>query len=137
MKKLIFALLVAAVSEAAQAQDPVGNWRVISHIGSYGGETFDSHKALLTQRPCAAKIVYRITADGNYRLDASASGCDASYTDIQQRLYAKTKWKLEGEYLLTSATNFAVSQRYQVRFSGDEMSWKHDSGDVIVYQRLP
>lgn len=134
MKKLMFLLMLSCTS-TLYAQSPVGNWKIVSHLGTFEGKTFDSHVALLTHRPCAAKIVYRITEDGNYRLDASASGCDEAYKNIQQRLWAKTKWKLNGNKISTSATNFAVSNDYTVSFSGNRMTWKNEY-DVIIYQRL-
>jgi hypothetical protein len=137
MKTLILLLAIFTIAGSVWAQSPVGNWWVISHTSSYGGQPFDSHKALLSQRPCAAKIVYRLTADGNYRLDASTSGCDESYVNIQQKLYSKTKWKLEGNKILTSATNFVVSQMYTISFKGDKMSWTSEQGDVITFQKLP
>lgn len=121
---------------AVMAQSPVGNWKKVSHIGSYEGKTFDSHTALLTQRPCAAKIIYRITADGNYRLDASGSGCDESYINIQQKLYSKTTWKLNGDKLFVGGKE-GIGHTYTVSFPGNKMIWKSEHGDVITYQKLP
>lgn len=136
-KNIVLTLsLVICLSMFSNAQSPIGSWKKISHLATYQGDTFDSHKALLTQRPCASGIIYRITADGNYRLDASASGCDADYVNIQQKLYAKNKWKMEGDRISLSATGFAVSQTYTVTFSGNKMTWKSEYGDVITYQRL-
>lgn len=136
MKTLFSLLIFISIGYSAEAQSLVGNWKKISHMITYDGQTFDSYAALLSQRPCAAKIVYRITSDGNYRLDASASDCDESYKNIQQRLYAKNKWRLEGNKLSLSASNFAVSQDYTISFSGDKMIWKQGA-DVITYQKLP
>jgi len=42
----------------AKAQNPVGKWKVISDIVTYEGSTYDTHKALLQVRPCAAKIFF-------------------------------------------------------------------------------
>lgn len=136
MNQLFIVLMLFSVS--LFAQNPVGNWKKISHVGKFQGTTFDSHKALLSQRPCASKIVYRITADKNYRLDASTSGCDESYKDIQQRLWSKTKWRLQGNKFSTGTADFAVSNDYTISFSGDKMIWKAlDSDDVITFVRLP
>jgi hypothetical protein len=116
----------------------VGNWAKVSHVSDYGGTKIDSQAALLQSRPCAAKVVWRVNADSTFRLDASQSGCDEKYVDIQQKLYAKTRWKLEGDLFTVSATNFAVGQSYRVALSGDRMTWTGTEGQgVIVYRRLP
>jgi hypothetical protein len=100
------------------------------------GSTFDSHAALLLQRPCAAKIRYDVKADGTYRLNASASDCDEKYRTIQEKLYAKTKWRLEGSTITISATNFAVGQSYSVTVSGNRMTWVGTEGQgTMVFQR--
>jgi hypothetical protein len=136
MRILIFGLMLLASSLTLQAQSPVGVWKMISHMVEYGGEKMDSHASLLAQRPCAAKIVYEIKADGNFRLNASASTCDEKYRNIQEKLYAQTKWKLENGIFSTSSTNFAVGQSYKISFSGDKMTWIGTEGQgVIVYQK--
>ena len=100
------------------------------------GSTFDSHAALLQQRPCAAKVRYNVNADGSYRLDASASDCDEKYKSIQQKLYSKTKWKLEGNKIMIADTNFAVGQTYSVTVSGNRMTWVGTDGQgTLVFQR--
>ncbi|MCE7042034.1 lipocalin family protein [Dyadobacter sp. CY312] len=135
MKTLILALLTSFTISISSAQSPVGNWKLISHLATFEGKTFDSHTALLTQRPCAARIVYRITDDGNYRLDASASACDESYVNIQQRLYSKTKWKLDGNKLFIGGKE-GIGHTYSITFSGNKMVWKSEYGDVITYQKI-
>lgn len=119
------------------AQSPVGKWKKISHVSTYDGQTFDSHKALLQQRPCAAKIVWEINADGSFRLNAANSGCDENYKKFQEKLYAKNKWKLEGKKFTISATDFAIGQSYTIVFSGDKMIMKGTEGQgTIIYQKL-
>ncbi len=114
----------------------VGSWKMISHTVSMSGTTFDSHAALMQQRPCAAKIRYKVNADGTYRLDASASDCDEKYKAIQEKLYAKTKWKVDGHRITTSATNFAVGQTYAVTMSGTRMTWAGSDGQgTLVFER--
>jgi hypothetical protein len=138
MKNSIFIIVITffAVS-LCNAQNPVGKWKMVSHISTYEGQTFDSHSALLTQRPCASKIVYEVNADATYRLNASESGCDEKYTNIQQRLYSKTKWKVEGNKITISATNFAVGQTYILSFTGNKMVWVGTEGQgTITYQKL-
>jgi Lipocalin-like domain len=131
----IFVFLIAA--SKINAQNPVGRWKVVSHTIEFDGQKMDMHAALLEQRPCAAKIVYEINEDATFRLNASASGCDEKYRNIQEKLYSQTKWKLEGDRITTSATNFAVGQTYTVVFEAQKMTWTGTEGQgVIVYQKL-
>ncbi len=137
MKKLYCVIIAMLALTISDAQNPVGKWKVISHISSFGGETFDSQKALLQQRPCAANIFYEIKEDKTYRLNAASSGCDEKYKKIQEKLYSKTKWKFDGGIISISATDFAVSQSYKVSFSGNQMIWSGTDGQgTIVYQKL-
>lgn len=135
MNNLSFLLLILSCSNSTYGQSPVGNWKMVSHMATHDGKTFDAHAALLSQRPCASKIVYRITPDGNYRLDASDSGCDEQYTAIQQRLYSKTLWKLDGTKLFIGGKE-GIGNTYTVTFSGNKMIWKSEYGDVITYRKL-
>jgi len=114
----------------------IGDWKMVSHVSTFEGQKFDSHAALLQQRPCAAQIVYKINADSTFRLDASGSTCDDKYKKTQEKLYAKTKWKLEGNKFTTSATNFAVGQSYTVTVTGNKMTWVGTDGQgTLVYQK--
>lgn len=137
MKNSICFIIAFFAIYFCNAQSPVGKWKMISHVSTYEGQTFDSHSALLTQRPCASKIVYEVNADATFRLNAAESGCDEKYVNIQQRLYGKTKWKVEGNKITTSAINFAVGQTYVLSFSGNKMIWVGTDGQgTITYQRL-
>ena len=137
MKRIILLAFTVVLFITTYAQTPVGKWKKISHVSSYAGESFDSHKGLLTQRPCAANIIWEINADKTFRLNAAGAGCDKQYTTIQEKLWAKTKWKMEGKTFTTSATNFAVGQSYTVVFSGNKMIMTGTEGQgVITYQRL-
>jgi hypothetical protein len=135
MKKILQIAMMLLLVNAATAQSPVGKWKRLSYISVYDGVKFDSHAALLEQRPCAAKIVYEINADGTWRLNAANSGCDKKYIDIQQKLYSKTKWKLEGNQFTVSATNFAVGQTHTISFAGNKITFVNQY-ETIVYQRL-
>jgi Lipocalin-like domain len=137
MKTLITTIIITFLSQISNAQSPIGNWNVVSHESVYDGTKFDSQQALLSQRPCAAKVFYEITVDGIYRLNASQSGCDESYKKIQERLYCKTKWKVDGNKIMISATNFAVSQTYVFKIIGNKMIWEGTDGQgTITYQKL-
>lgn len=131
-----FCLATSTQVFAATAEDVIGDWKLVSHVVNFQGETFDSHQALLSQRSCAANITYRLGKDKTYRLDAAASGCDERYIKIQEKLYAKTQWKLEGTTITTSATNFAVGQAYTVSIQGNRMVWVGKDGQgTLTYQR--
>lgn len=136
MRLLLTAVLLLA-SHCLYPQSPAGKWRKVSHETVYEGKKMDTYAALLSVRPCAGKIVYEINADRTFRLNAAASGCDDNYRNAQEKLYAKTKWKLEGNKLSLSATNFAISQVYTVTFSGSRMIWTGTEGQgVITYEKL-
>ncbi len=130
------ALFTASAVAADLSTAVVGSWRKVSHIATMSGTTFDSHAALLKQRPCADKIRYNVNADGTYRLDASASDCEDRYKSTQQKLYAQTKWRVVGDTFTVSATDFAVGQSYKVSVSGNRMTWvgTEDQG-TVVFQR--
>lgn len=117
----------------------IGTWKVLSHTVVFEGQKMDMHAALLQQRPCAAQIVYEVHADSTYRLNASGSRCDEKYKSTQQKLYAKTRWKLEGDKFTTSATNFAVGQSYTVSVSGNRMTWvgTEGQGTLILQKQSP
>ncbi len=137
MKKFLFLLLALFTLNICFAQSPVGRWKKISHTSVFNGQKIDTYSAFLKQRPCADKIVYEINADGTFRLNASASGCDEKYSSMQQRLYSKTQWKIEGNLITTSAVNFAVGQSYNIKFSGNKMTWTGTADEgTIVYQKL-
>lgn len=132
------ACLLPAAGFADLASEVLGSWKLISHQSTFQGQTFDAHAALLQQRPCAAGIVYEIKADHSFRLNAAGSGCDDQFKRTQEKLYAKTQWKLEGDKFTTSATHFAVGQTYTVKVEGDRMTLVGTDGQgTLVYQRKP
>lgn len=137
MKPFYCLLLLLSTFVSAKAQSPVGKWKVISHTSVYEGQKMDTHEALLKTRPCAANIFYEINDDKTYRLNAASSGCDEKYKKIQEKLYSKTKWKVEAGTIHISAAGFAVSQSYKISFSGNKMIWIGTDGQgTIVYQKL-
>lgn len=121
-----------------QAQNPIGKWKMISHVSEYEGQKFDSHKGLLSIRPCASKIIYELNADKTYRLNAKNSGCDENYKNIQEKLYSKTNWKLNGNKItISTQKDFSIGQTYSISFSGNKMIWKGTEGQgTITYQKL-
>lgn len=138
MLKQIVTTIFLFTAVAAFSQGPVGKWKKVSHIIEYGGQKSDSYKALLVQRPCAAKIVYEINADGSYRLKASASGCDEKYSTVQEKLYANTNWKVAGNKItISSGKNFTVGQTYTFSIKGNTMTWTGTEGQgIITWQKL-
>jgi hypothetical protein len=138
MKKLIVIGILAFFAKNISAQSPVGKWRVVSEINSFQGQTFDSHKALLQQRPCAAKIYYEINPDGTFRLNASQSSCDANYVNIQQKLNSESVWTLAGNKITIGHRKApTVGQTYTIKITGNKMQWVGTDGQgTITYQKL-
>lgn len=138
MLKQIITTVFLLATVTAFSQSPAGKWKKISHISEYGGQKFDSHKALLTQRPCAAKIVYEINADGSYRLKTAASGCDEKYRTIQEKLFSTTNWKVAGnKIMISSDKSFSVGQTYTFTVKGNIMTWVGTEGQgIITWQKL-
>lgn len=138
MKKIVLLLSIVIAAQIATAQNPVGKWKKVSHVSSYDGQTFDSHKALLTQRPCAEKIVWEINADATFRQNLSASGCDEKYKNIQTKLYSKTNWRVQGNKItISTQKDFSIGQTYTITISGNKMTWVGTEGQgTITYQKL-
>lgn len=138
MLRLCLSFALMLTMGQALAQSPVvGEWKRISATIDHQGQKIDMHAALLQQRPCVARIVYRITADGNYRVDTSQSGCDDKYRSIQEKLYGKMRWKVDGQRItLSTLSDFSVGQTYTFSVSGNRMTWTGTEGQgVTVYQR--
>lgn len=139
MKKriiLVFALIISLIT--TYAQSPIGKWKLVSHVTTYNGTTFDSHKALLQTRPCASKIFYEINSNGTYRLNASQSGCDAGYIKIQEKLHSEEVWNLKGN-LITIGHKKApeVGHTYTISFKGNTMIWVGKDGEgTLTFQRV-
>ncbi len=137
MRSVLLSVLTICFTSFLHAQSPVGKWKKISHVSEYEGKKFDSHAALLQSRPCAANVIWEINANGVFRLDASKSGCDEKYNSIQEKLWAKTKWKLVGNKFTISATDFAVGQSYIITMSGNKLIMTGTEGQgTITYQKL-
>lgn len=131
--KLFFTLFFFVSFLSVYAQGPVGKWKVESYYSNQN--KFDSHKALLSSRPCVADIFYEITEDGKYRLNASKSACDEQYRKIQEKIWSKTQWRLKDNMIQLSSTDFAVSKDYTITFSGNKMIWKNE-WDTITYVKI-
>jgi hypothetical protein len=138
MKKILFLCLFLSTITTLFAQSPVGKWQKISHLSEYGGEKFDSHVALLQQRPCAAKVYYELNADATFRLRAKESGCDERYIKIQEKLYSQTNWRMQdGKITISTLKDFSVGQTYIIKIVGNTMTWTGTDGQgVITYKRL-
>ncbi|NOT91076.1 lipocalin-like domain-containing protein [Ferruginibacter sp.] len=138
MKKIIFFLVAMLAINICTAQSPVGKWKVVSHVSEFQGKKFDSHKALLQQRPCVAKVFYEINTDGTYRLNAAASGCEDRYNKIQEKLHSEEVWNVKGN-IITIGNKKAptVGQTYTFTVSGNKMTWVGAEGQgTITYQKL-
>lgn len=136
MKQLIVFVLAIVSITYCYAQNPVGKWKKISHVSTYDGQTFDSHKALLQSKPCTAKIVWEINEDGTFRQNLTETGCDESYVKIQTKMYSKQTWKLTGNKLFIGGKE-GVGHTYVLTFAGNKMTMTGTDGEgAITYQRL-
>ncbi|MFY7652299.1 MAG: lipocalin family protein [Chitinophagaceae bacterium] len=138
MKKIVFLIAILVFGNTVMAQPIIGKWQKISEANVFQGEKFDSHKALLSTKPCAAAFFYEINADGTFRLNTSKSSCDEGYKKIQQKLYSKTNWQLKGNKLtISSIKNFVVGQTYEVIIKGNTMTWIGTDGQgTLTYTKL-
>ncbi|RYY68858.1 MAG: hypothetical protein EOO13_11140 [Chitinophagaceae bacterium] len=133
--KTILSLLCFFSAAFTYAQSPVGKWKKISHVSSYEGQTFDSHKALLQSRPCAAKVIWEINEDGTFRQNLEASGCDESYKKIQTKMYSQSVWKLAGNKLFIGGKE-GIGQNYTISISGNKLVMTGTDGQgTITYQK--
>lgn len=138
MIKFFILISLTFFSTFIKAQSPAGKWKKISHVSEFQGEKFDSHEALLLQRPCAAKIVYVLHSDGAFRLDASQSGCDEKYKKIQEKLYSESVWTVNGKFItIGNKKTPLVGQKYTFTVTGNKMVWKGTDGQgIITYQKI-
>ncbi|MBK8624321.1 MAG: lipocalin family protein [Saprospiraceae bacterium] len=138
MIRYVYLFILLSFSVTSLAQNAVGRWKVLSEINEYQGEKFDSHIALLSQRPCATAIQYVINIDGTYRLDASQSGCDDKYKKIQEKLYSESVWTISGNIITIGHKKApSVGQKYAFTITGNKMVWIGTEGQgTITYQKL-
>lgn len=138
MQKILIIFSITLLENFAKAQNIVGKWQVVSHISEYAGEKFDSHAALLQQRPCAAKIYFEINTDATFRKLAKDSGCDEQFIKIQEKLYSKTNWQMKGDKItISTLKDFSIGQTYTFKIVGNTMIWTGTDGQgVITYKRL-
>ncbi len=138
MKKATYTLFLLFLTTTMFAQSPVGKWKIVSYVSEFNGQKFDSHKALLQQRPCAAKIVYEINSNGTYRLNAANSGCDERYIKIQEKLHSEEVWTVKGNKITIGHKKaISVGHTYTFSIKGDIMIWTGTDGEgVITYKKL-
>jgi len=133
MKTIIITLVFGLATLQAISQNIVGRWKCIAKLVTYEGKQLDMHAALVKSRPCTANTIYEYLAGGDFKL--IITGCDEQYMNAQQKIFGKTKWKMEGGKLLTSVTKFALSNVYTVSFNGNKMTLTGESG-TDIYQRV-
>ncbi len=138
MLKFISFLFILFFQFKSYAQNPIGKWKVISEINEWQGDKFDSHEALLSQCPCAAKIFYVIHTDGTYRLDASQSTCDERDKKIRERLYSASVWTIAGNIITIGYKKApSLGHKYIFTISGNKMIWVGTDGQgTITYQKV-
>lgn len=116
----------------------IGKWKKISEINLYKGISFDSHKALLIQRPCISKIVYEINSDGTFRLNAKNSDCDLSYIKVQEKLHSEEVWTYKGNKITIGHKKApSVGHTYIVSVKENTMVWKGTEGQgTITFKKI-
>lgn len=135
LKVLISGCLLLVSGITLPAQNALGKWKLISETTIFDGKAIDMHKSLVQGKPRVDNIIYEFTEDGNARLIASNSGCDAEYIRIQEKLWSKMKWKVLGDTIKTSTTNFAIANNYILSFKSSTMIWNDEYGGTMIYQK--
>jgi hypothetical protein len=89
--------------------------------------------ALHQSRPCTKNTVFDFQSNG--KIVRNYSACDAKYIETQNKFWKDQKWKLDGNNLKTSVTDFSLFNEYTITFSGNKMTWTNKD-ETIVYQKL-
>ena len=135
--RLFMLALCCGLFGVLKAQQPVGQWKKVSHNIDYDGQQMDSYKSLLQVYPVAAQLVHEFSADGVYKLLCKGNNCADKYVLTQQKLYANMKWRITGNIIMMSSTGFSVGQSYKIQITGNKMTWVGTEGQgTIVYQKI-
>ncbi len=131
--KTITSLLLLFCTSILHAQTVEGKWKCIASYSSFDNKQTNMEDALHQSRPCTKNTIYEFQADG--KIKRIYSGCDEIYVATQDKLWKKQQWKLEGENIKTSVTNFMVFKKYTLTFSGNKMTWTNKE-ETIIYEKL-
>jgi hypothetical protein len=114
------------------AQNIVGKWKCVASYSSFDNKANNMQAALHQSRPCTKNTIFDFQSNG--KIVRTYSGCDEKYVTTQNKFWKDQKWKLDGNNLKTSVTNFSVFREYTVAFSGNKMTWTNKD-ETIVYQK--
>lgn len=115
------------------AQNIVGKWKCIATYSSFDNKKTNMQAALHQLRPCTKNTVFDFQSNG--KIVRNYSACDAKYIETQNKFWKDQKWKLDGNNLKTSVTNFSIYNEYTVTFEDNKMTWTNKD-ETIVYQKL-
>ena len=115
------------------AQNIVGKWKCIATYSSFDNKKTNMQAALHQSRPCTKNTVFDFQSNG--KIVRNYSACDAKYIETQNKFWKDQKWKLDGNNLKTSVTDFSLFNEYTITFSGNKMTWTNKD-ETIVYQKL-
>ena len=115
------------------AQNIVGKWKCIATYSSFDNKKTNMQAALHQSRPCTKNTVFYFQSNG--KIVRNYSACDAKYIETQNKFWKDQKWKLDGNNLKTSVTDFSLFNEYTITFSGNKMTWTNKD-ETIVYQKL-
>ena len=133
MKKYILILILCSFISITFAQNPIGKWKYIAHYSSFDKKKTNMQEALFQTRPCTKNTVIDFLQDG--KIVKAYSGCETKYVEMQQKLYKNQKWKIEGNSIKISVTNFSIYTTYTISFIGNKMTFENVD-EKIVYQKL-
>jgi len=131
--KTITTLFLLFYTNIFHAQTIVGKWKCIANYSSFDNKQTNMEEALHQSKPCTKNTIYEFLSDG--KIKRIYSGCDEKYVTTQDKLWKKQQWKLEGNNIKTSVTNFMVFREYTLTFSGNKMTWTNKD-ETIIYQKL-
>ncbi|HUM52768.1 MAG TPA: lipocalin family protein [Chitinophagales bacterium] len=131
--KNIFIIFSLLFYSNAFTQNIIGKWKCIATYSSFDNKKTNMISGLHQSRPCTKNTVFDFKADG--KIVRIYSGCDTKYVEMQNKLWKKQQWKVEGSNLKTSVTDFSIFNEYIISFSSNKMTWTNND-ETIIYQKL-
>ncbi len=133
MNKLFFILCCFLSTHFIAAQPIVGKWKCVANYSSFDNKKTNMEAALHQSRPCTKNTIYDFQSDG--KVVRTYLDCDQKYVETQNKIWKKQQWKLEGNTLKISVTNFSICTKYNLTFSVNKMTWTNNE-ETIVYEKL-
>jgi hypothetical protein len=132
MKNIILIFTLFLLNNIS-AQNIVGKWKCIANYTSFDNKKTNMEDALHQSKPCTKNTIYEFQTDG--KIIRTFSACDVKYVETQNKLWKNQKWKLDGNTIKTSVTNFSLFREYTISFLGNKMTWTNKD-ETMVYQKL-